>query len=115
MSYTIERRFVEKTDATIPAASGAGQVASVAKHKVRVEPETTKVETEDDMLLADTARNISPSKETSFADRHNVVSSQDKNIVTAAGNTPHKGPFWTGRQGATAKQSYINTDGLAKK
>ncbi|MCW2488542.1 hypothetical protein J5069_21795 [Candidatus Symbiopectobacterium sp. NZEC127] len=115
LSNTSERRVVNNTDATTPAASGAERVVSVTQQKVPVAPETTKVETEEDVLLADTVPNASTSKEPSSAKRHDVGSSGDNNRATAAGNAPYKGPFWTGRQGATAKQSYLNTDRVTKK
>lgn len=109
-SSTIERRAVNKTDAAIPVTSGVEHTASVSQHKARVEPETT-----NDVLLADSALDISAAREPYLANRHQVASSGEKNTVTAAGNTGYKGLFWTGRQGATAKQSYINTDRFAKK
>lgn len=112
---SIERHVVNKTDAAIPATSGVGHTASVSQHKVRVEPETSKGEITDDALLAYSASDISAARAPSLANRHQVASSGEKNTVTAAGNTGYKGPFWTGRQGATAKQSYINTDRFAKK
>ncbi len=112
---SIERHVVNKTDAAIPATSGVGHTASVSQHKVRVEPETSKGEISDDVLLAAPASDISAARAPSFSNRHQVASSGETNTITAAGNTGYKGPFWTGRQGATAKQSYINTDRFAKK
>ncbi len=114
-SSTIERRAVNKMDAATPVTSGVEHTAGVSQHKARVEPETSKVETTDDVLREDSASDISAARESSLANRHQVASSGEKNTVTAAGNTGYKGPFWTGRQGATAKQSYINTDRFAKK
>ncbi|QZN94799.1 hypothetical protein [Symbiopectobacterium purcellii] len=114
-SSTIEKRAVDKTDAATPVASGVEHAARVSQHKARVEPETMKVETTDDVLAADSASDISAAREPSLANRHQVASSGENKTVTAAGNAPYKGPFWTGRQGATAKQSYINTDGVTKK
>lgn len=112
---TRERRAVNQTGAAIRTTSGGEHTASVAQHKVRVEPETTKVEIADDVLPAEVVPDIRVSTAPSLANRHPVASSGEKNTVTAAGNSVYKGPFWTGRQGATAKQSYINTDGFTKK
>ncbi|WP_440864925.1 hypothetical protein [Symbiopectobacterium purcellii] len=111
-SSTIERRAVDKKDAVTPVTRGVEHSARVSQHKARVEPETSKVETTDDVLRADSA---STAREPSLANRHQVASSGENKTVTATGYAPYKGPFWTGRQGATAKQSYINTDGVTKK
>ncbi|MCW2480420.1 hypothetical protein [Candidatus Symbiopectobacterium sp. NZEC135] len=114
-SSTIEKRVVNKTGEDTPVTGGVEYAVGVSQHKARVEPETKKVESTDDVLLADSAPDLSAAREPSLANRHQVASSGEKNTVTAVGNTGYKGPFWTGRQGATAKQSYINTDRFAKK
>lgn len=119
-SSTIERRTVDKKDAVTPVTRGVEHAARVSQHKARVEPETSKVETTDDVLRADSASDsqralFGQSSPGGIFGRKQVASSGENKTVTATGYAPYKGPFWTGRQGATAKQSYINTDGVTKK
>lgn len=105
------KKYVSNSDASTVSHTQNSQ--SSIGHGI--EPETRQVEITDDGLLADTVPNISASRESSLANRHQVASSGERNPITAAGNTAFKSPFWAGGQGAAAKQAYIEADRSTKK